>query len=251
MSPPEAPKWPNLDPIAPPIEDLPENPTQAQVLRVLISTLLAFGHLWPRSVQALLYLKDAIERIERLPPMRRAEDTGSYIIETSRRVGERVGELARNKAQQIVDTPNIDLTPDAVGDIARTEAREAAREALAEERRINREKQLEAEHAAAEAQKIADAAAVEKKRLDDIEDAKTRARERRERNRLIIVGVVVGTVMLVIGGLYTFTWGRLTERQAAASEPPAVVHVPIFLPLPSAAASVPAAATGAPAAKKP
>ena len=146
-------EWPLLDPVAPPIDDLPENPTQGQMLKVLMTTLLAFGHLWPKSVQAQLYLKAAIERIDKRlaePPMNRAEDTGSYIVETSRRVGDRVGESARSKAQQIIDTPNVDLTSDAVGDIARTEAREAVRTALAEERRMNREKQLEAAGAAVE-----------------------------------------------------------------------------------------------------
>jgi hypothetical protein len=248
-------EWPLLDPVAPPIDELPENPTQGQVLKVLIRTLLVFGHLWPKNVQAQLYLKAAIERIDKRlaepAPMRRAEDTGSFIVETSRRVGDRVGESARSKAQQIVDTPNIDLTPDAVGDIARTEAREAVREALAEERRMNREKQLEAEHAAIEAKTVADAAEAERLRLKKIKDDETLAKEKRERNRLIVVGVVVGTIMLVIGLLFTFAQGRLTERQSQAAAAPAVIPMPVFLPLPSSSPpSVPTSATGATAPAK-
>jgi hypothetical protein len=236
-------EWPLLDPVAPPIDDLPENPTQAQVLKVLIRTLLVFGHLWPKNVQAQLYLKAAIERIDKRlaePPMRRAEDTGSYIIETSRRVGE----SARSKAQQIVDTPNIDLTPDTVGDIARAEVKEA----LAQERELNRVHQLEAAAAAAEAKRVADAAAAEEARLKKIRDDETRATEKRERNRLIVVGVVVGVIMLFITLLFTFTQGRLTERQAqaAAAPPAAVPMLPVIVSLPSASPpSVPAVATGA------
>ena len=259
------PVWPQLDPVAPPIEELPENPTQNQVLKALISTLLAFGHLWPRCVQALIYLKAAVEqltttvdRIDRtqrgstsvppsdpnvVSPMRRAEDTGSYIVETSRRVGE----SAKKKAQQIVDTPNIDLTPDAVGDIARTEAREV----LAQERAANHVRQLEATAAAVEAKKVTDAAEAEEKRLKAIKDAETLAKEKRERNRLIVVGVVVGTIMLVIGLLFTFAQGRLTERQSQAAAAPAVIPMPVFLPLPSSSPpSVPTSATGATAPAK-
>ena len=232
MAAPEVPEWPQLDPISPPIDELPENPTQAQVLKVLITTLLAFGHLWPRIVQALLYLKAAVDRIEKLPPMRRAEDTGSYIVETSRRVGE----SAKSKDQQIEDDPKTKLTPDIVGDIARAEVKEA----LAEERRSNHEKLLEAAAAAAKAKESAEAAAAEEKRLDDIETAKTLAKEKRERNRLILVGVVVGVLMLFLTSLYVFTLGRLTERQAnAAAAATAVPMLPVFLPLPSAIAAEP------------
>jgi len=250
-------EWPLLDPVAPPIDDLPENPSQAQVLKVLIRTLLVFGHLWPKNVQAQLYLKAAIERIDKRlaePPMLRAEDTGSYIVDAARRVGDRVGESARSKAQQIIDTPNIDLTSDAVGDIARTEAREAVRTALAEERRMNREKQLEAAAAAAAAKEAADAAETEEKRLAAVKLAETKATEKRERNRLIVVGVVVGTIMLIIGLFFTYTQGRLTERQAQAATP---AVVPFFLPIPSVqpdpstvASGAAAPATAAPAAAK-
>ena len=248
MAMPEVPEWPQLNPVSPPIDELPENPTQAQVVKVLISTLLAFGHLWPRIVQALLYLKAAVDRIERLPPMRRAEDTGSYIVETSRRVGE----SAKSKAQQIEDNPKTKLTPDIVGDIARAEVKEA----LAEERRLNHEKLLEAAAAAAKAKEAAEAAAIEAKRLEDIETAKTLAKEKRERNRLIVVGVVVGVLMLFLTSLYVFTLGRLTERQATAAEAPAVVPMPVFYPMPSAlaaesASTIPVVAPASAAKKKP
>ena len=252
------PVWPQLDPVAPPIDELPENPTQSQVLKALISTLLAFGHLWPRCVQALLYLKAAIEqlkvtvdRIDRaqrgststppsdpnaLPPMRRTEDSSAHIAETSHRVGE----AAKYKAQQIIDSPGIDLTPDAVADIARTEAREA----LEAEREANRVRLLEASVAATKAKEIADAAeaaaAAEKTRLL----AEKLAAEKRERNRLIVVGVVVGVVMLVIGTLYTFAQGRLAERASnAATTPASVPMLPVFIQVPSATPSASASAT--------
>ena len=66
--------WPDLPPVPPPIEELPPNPTASQVLRVLGSTLLMFGQLWPRTVQALEYLRSGLMRVEAaqqsMPPMR-------------------------------------------------------------------------------------------------------------------------------------------------------------------------------------
>lgn len=68
--------WPELPPVPPPIEDLPPNATPLQVMRALGSTLLMFGQLWPRTVQALEYLRAGLMRVEsaqkhpELPPMR-------------------------------------------------------------------------------------------------------------------------------------------------------------------------------------
>lgn len=69
--------WPELPAVQPEIEELSENPTPSQILKALGSTLLMFGQLWPRTVQALNWLKGSVERIEQrldaapaLPPMR-------------------------------------------------------------------------------------------------------------------------------------------------------------------------------------
>lgn len=62
--------WPELPPVPPPIDDLPPNPSTQQVMRALGSTLLMFGQLWPRVVQALEYLRARVDRPQTLPPMR-------------------------------------------------------------------------------------------------------------------------------------------------------------------------------------
>jgi hypothetical protein len=163
-----------------------------------------------------------------VPPMRRAQDTGSYILETSHRVGE----AAKEKAQQIVDNPHTNLTPDVVGEIARAEAKEV----LAQEREAQRTESLQA---------LADK--VEADRLETVELARVEATEKRERNRMIVVGVVVGVVMLAIGGLFTFAEGRARGHGEGFAERAAVQPLPVFLNLPAASAlpSAPAAATGA------
>lgn len=67
--------WPELPPIPPAIEDLPPNATPIQVMRALGSTLIMFGQLWPRVVQALEYLKRRVDQGPPLPPMRSPEDS--------------------------------------------------------------------------------------------------------------------------------------------------------------------------------
>ena len=114
------PSWPNLDPAAPDLESLPEEPTPGQIVRVLGTALLAFGQLWPRAVQALLYLKLAVERLERLP---REEDIAA--------TAQRVAEAAKRKAQQIAN-----LTPDVVGDLIKTEVKEALAQQRASDLRV-------------------------------------------------------------------------------------------------------------------
>jgi hypothetical protein len=226
----DPPSWPVLYPVPPELEELPENPTPRQIIHVLSTTLLAFGQLWPRIVHALLYLKAAVERLERLPPMRRSEDTGSFIIATS----QRVGEAAKSKAQQIVDDPHADLTPDVVGDIARAEAREV----LAQQREIDRVSQLQA--IAAKVKADEEAAATKKKADEEQQkrDAETKAKEKRRMKRDIVVGVVVGLVLLVAGTLFTFAEGRMRGfAEHAAIAPTATVYVQV--PVPMTAASAP------------
>lgn len=140
-----------------------------------------------------------------VPPMRRQMDSSAFLVETARRVGE----AAKIKAQQIEDNPDTSLTPEVVGEIARAEVKEA----LAHEREDNRQKALQA---------VADK--VENDRLAAVDLTKTKAKERRERNRLIVVGIVISTVMLFIGSLYIYAQGRLAERSSV---------VPVFVPVPS------------------
>jgi hypothetical protein len=168
-----------------------------------------------------------------VPPMRRQMDSTAFLVETARRVGE----AAKIKAQQIIDTPNVDLTSDAVGDIARTEAREE----LARERETSRIEALQA---------LADK--VEADRLEAVELKKKKAEEKRERNRLIVVGVVVGVIMMLLEGLFLFGQGRATGHgegfaERAAIMPPTLV--PVYIPAGSGSAvemySSPAMMTGA------
>jgi hypothetical protein len=59
--------WPELPAIPPPLPDLPEHPTSVDLARAYATTLLVFAQLWPRTVQALEYLKRAVEEIEDRP----------------------------------------------------------------------------------------------------------------------------------------------------------------------------------------
>ena len=169
-------------------------------------------------------------KIPSVPPMRRAQDTGSFILETSRRVGE----AAREKAQQIADDPHTDLTPDVVGDIARAEAKVV----FTQEREAQRTEALQA---------LADKVATDA--LEAVELAKTRAREKRDTISKIVIGVAIGTAMLIIGALFTFAQGRATGHgegfaERAAAAPPVIL--PVLVPPASVGAppAPPAAATG-------
>jgi hypothetical protein len=65
--------WPDLPAVPPPIERFPDNPTAGQAIKILGSTLIMFGQLWPRVVQALEYLRGWTEEHDRahaLPLMR-------------------------------------------------------------------------------------------------------------------------------------------------------------------------------------
>ena len=225
--PPNEPAWPTLNPVPPELEELPENPTPKQIIHVLSTTLLAFGQLWPRIVQALLYLKAATERLEHLPPMRRSEDSSAFLNATAHLVGE----AAKTKAAQIVADPHADLTPEIVGDLVRTEVQEA----LAKQREADHMRQLQAVADKVEADKVA----AEK-------HASELAKERRERNRNIFVGVVVGIVLAVLGVLLAFAQGRLMGHDEGYAErgrstAPAIVSVPVPVPVPAPAPTAPAA----------
>ena len=215
--------WPDLDPVPPELEELPENPNPGQIIRVLGTTLLAFGQLWPRAVQALLYLKAAVERLEHLPPMRRAEDSSSFIAQTA----ERAGEIAKRKAEQIVADPRTDLTPDVVRDLMKAEVKAA----LKQQRDTDRVAQLQA---------VADKvkADEEAKKLDDARKVKDRKRMKRD----ITVGIVVGIALLVAGALFTFAEGRMRGfAEHAAIAPTATVYIQVPVPAPAPAASFRAA----------
>lgn len=188
------PSWPNLDPAAPDLESLPEEPTPGQIVRVLGTALLAFGQLWPRAVQALLYLKLAVERLERLP---REEDIAA--------TAQRVAEAAKRKAQQIAN-----LTPDVVGDLIKTEVKEALAQQRASDLRVVADK-------------------IEADRIAKLADDKIRAGERGRMRRDIIVAVVSGIILLVAGCLVTFAEGRMrgfAERAAMAPTAPPVFVFP-------------------------
>ncbi len=69
-------EWPDLPKVPPPIEELGDNPTNTALLKALGTTLFAWGHVWPRAVQALEYLRRWTEQHDRdhgqgtVPPMR-------------------------------------------------------------------------------------------------------------------------------------------------------------------------------------
>lgn len=143
--------WPELPPIPPPIEDLPEHPTTSQVLRALGSTLLMFGQLWPRTVQALEWLRDWTlhhDTLHALPPMRAPLESTHEVVESV------AGDVARAyeadvKSDSTPPTPSPKFVEKLVAD-------RLAVEVL----RMKAEKwdAVEAERKAAEAERVALAA---------------------------------------------------------------------------------------------
>ena len=175
-----------------------------------------------------------------LPSMRRREDSEHMIDQTA----ESVGQKGRDKAQQIVETPNIDLTPDVVGQLIKSEVKEA----LIAQREDDKRKKLEADAAAAEAKRVADAAEVERQRLIGEQDDRDRARDKRNAKYLTWSGIIVGIVVLVATTAVSFMQGRHTGHDEGFAEravvPSSVVIVPPAAIVP-AASSVPPTATGA------
>jgi hypothetical protein len=165
-------------------------------------------------------LSSKVDAMLALPPMRRREDSSHAIEELS----ERVGETARAKAQQIVDSPDVELTPDVVKDMMQAEVRAA----LKKQKEDDRVKQLEAT-----------AAKVEADRLAAIEDGRQRGKEKRDFRRNIIVAIVGGLFAFagVVYGVYmegrTQGHGEGVAEQKANT--PAVVPMPMLLPASSMA----------------
>jgi hypothetical protein len=151
-----------------------------------------------------------------LPQMRRHEDSTHAIDQTA----ESVGQKGKEKAQQIADAPGVELNPEVVGQLIKSEVKEA----LILQREDDKRKKLETDAAAAEAKRAADVAKKE-------EADKERAREKRELKRLIYSGIVVGLVVLVATTAVSFMQGRHTGHdegfaERAGTPPPTVLIMP-------------------------
>ena len=221
--------WPELPAVPPAIVDLPVNASPIQLARAYATAFMSFAPLWRKVVEALEYLKAKQEEHEiahlELPPMRRRADSSGALAEYARHARQE-GEIA---AQEIVDDPNSNLTPETVGGII--EAKVSA--ALTAHRDADRRAQLEA----AERKRLADE---EQVRLDERE----RAKERRDFRRNIVIAVIGGAFVLAAAGYGVFMQGRETghgegfaERAAVA---PAILPVPVPVLPAETASAVPA-----------
>jgi hypothetical protein len=164
-------------------------------------------------------LSSKVDTLMGLPPMRRREDSSHAIEETS----ERIGETAKRKAQQIVDSPDVELTPDVVKDLMKAEVKAA----LDAQRETDKNKKMEA-----------DLAKIEADRIQKEKDDRDRAKERRDFRRNIIIAVIGGLFAFagVAYGVYMegHSQGR-TEGFAEGSTKAPAVLVPVP---PSALANV-------------
>jgi hypothetical protein len=167
--------------------------------------------------------------------MRRREDSTHAIEEMARSVGE----AARSKAQQIVDDPHTELTPDVIKDMMQAEMKAA----LEKQREADRVKKLEADAAKIEEDR-------RKKEKEDEDKAKDKARERREFKRNTISGIIVGLVILIATAAVAVAQGRALEHDRAYAEGRAaasIITVPVPVPAGSGSVAAPAAPMAAPA----
>lgn len=117
-----------------------------------------------------------------VPAMRRREDSSHAVEETARSVGEK----AKSKAEQIEADPNANLTPDVVADLVKSEVKGA----LLAQRESDRVKQLEAQ-----------AAQVEKDRLDKETADKEKKKADRDFRRNAAVAIAAALIG-VAGAVY-------------------------------------------------
>jgi hypothetical protein len=173
-----------------------------------------------------------------LPPMRRRQDSEHVIEEVARSEG--AG--GRVQAQQIIDDPHAELTPDVVEDMIRT----GVKSALEKQREIDRVKKLEADVAATEAKRTADAAEKERLRLAKEASDTLDASNKRNAKYLTWSGIVVGLVVLAATTAVAFTQGRAAEHDKQFAEKLAT-SVPVLpVVVSTTVAAAPASASGGP-----